>query len=495
MGCDRLGMVRDALQAKLEAGDLAQASVFTNSDIDQACALLKKYEAEEVETIRLVFVDQHGILRGKTVVTEALLSCFTNGIGLPSTLLLKDTAHRTVFPVWNEEVSVGAMALNGASDVLGVPDLKTATILPWAPHSRMILCDILDRDKQAVRFSSREVLKQAISNLDAAGYSVVMGLEVEFQVFERVDPKLTHEQATMPPKAFETRNLTQGWQFLTETRYGEAEALLDDLRRTAQKMALGVRTVEIEMGPSQFEFTFDPSDPMTQADRYVLFRTMVKEVCHARGLHASFMAKPKLPNAAANGWHIHQSLRHKTTGQNAFMPQEQGTLTQEAACWIAGLLNHASASCLLTTPTINSYKRFTAFQLAPTGIAWGYDNRGAMVRALLTAGNEASRVENRVADPTANPYFAFAAQIVSGLDGIKRALTPPAPTKSPYSEETEQLPQNMGAAIEAFEECSVFRETFGDDFVDYLAHIKRSEWERYLMTVSDWEQDEYFNLF
>lgn len=494
LGCVCLDMV-EKIEERLKAGALAQAGVLTPSDIDRAGALLRDYEAEGVETIRLVFVDQHGILRGKTVVLDALLSCFANGLGLPSTLLLKDTAHKTVFPVWDEKMSVGALTLNGASDLLGVPVPTTATKLPWSPHSRMILCEIFDRDKQAIPFSSRQILKTAVSALEGTGYNAVMGLEVEFQVFDCVDQKLDHEWATMPPKAVETRNLTQGWQFLTETRYGEAEALLDELRRAAQAMDLGVRTVEIEMGPSQFEFTFEPSDPITQADRYVLFRTMVKEVCHARGLHASFMAKPKLPNAAANGWHIHQSLLHKNTGKNAFMPDENDMLTEEASGWIAGLLEHAPASCLLTTPTVNSYKRFAPFQLAPTRMAWGYNNRGAMVRALLSPKDEASRIENRVADPTANPYFAFAAQIASGLDGIKRGLIPDAPTASPYADKAERLPQSLIAAIEAFEGSSVFKETFGALFVDYLAHIKRAEWERYLMTISEWEQDEYFNLF
>ena len=141
----------------------------------------------------------------------------------------------------------------------------------------MILCDILDQNKAPVTFASRHVLRQALTQLDAKGYSAVMGLEAEFQIFERLDSGCSHEQATMPPAAIKTRNTTQGWQFLTEARYGEAEPLLDALRRAAQEMELGLRTVEIEMGPSQFEFTFDPSDPMTQADRFVMFRTMVKD--------------------------------------------------------------------------------------------------------------------------------------------------------------------------------------------------------------------------
>ncbi|MEM7195721.1 MAG: glutamine synthetase family protein [Pseudomonadota bacterium] len=481
---------------KIQSGSLVKAGVYSKEDIERSRKVIDALATQSVETIRLSFVDQHGILRGKTIVTESLVSILAGGLGMPSTLLLKDTAHKTVFPVWNSDVRVDNLALNGASDVLAVPDLNTLTEVPGVPHSRIMLCDLYDRHHMtAISFSSRQILRSATDALDQKGYQAVIGLEVEFQVFELVDKSCNHELATIPPTAVKTRNLTQGWQFLTETRYGEAEQLLDELRRAAEQMGLGVRTVEIEMGPSQFEFTFEPADPMTQADRYVLFRTMVKELCQRQRLHASFMAKPRLPNAAANGWHMHQSLLDKETGQNVFTPQAQDELTSEASGWIAGLLEHAAASCLLTTPTVNGYKRYGPYQLAPNRIAWGVDNRGAMVRALLYPEDPASRIENRVADSAVNPHFALAAQIFSGLDGIKRNTVPPKATASPYADDADLLPKNLIEAVEAFEQSAIYRDALGDGFVDYLAHIKRAEWERYQMTVSEWEQDEYFNLY
>ena len=383
---------------------------------DRVTAVLALVDEAEIETVRVVFVDQHGILRGKTIIASALASAFTSGLGVPSTLLLKDTAHRTVFPVWEGDVEVGDLHLGGAGDVLLRPDPDRFFRLPWAPHSAMILCDVEHRDGTPVAFSSGAVLRRAVAALADAGYQAIFGLEVEFQVFEVVDSALRHHQATMPPAAVQTQNTTQGYQFLTETRYAEAEDLLDHLRRMAQSLGLEPRSMEIEMGPSQYEFTFEPSDPLTQADRFVLFRTMVKEVCQARGLHASFMPKPNLPNAAANGWHLHQSLKD-LDGNAVFVPGPDGALTQQASAWIAGLLTHAEACCLMTNPTVNSYKRFRPFQLAPNLIQWGRDNRGAMVRALLTPGDKASRIENRVADTSANPHYALAAQILSGWTG------------------------------------------------------------------------------
>jgi len=448
-----------------------------------------------LERIRIVFPDQHGILRGKTVSARQLVSVLTSGLGVPSTLLLKDTAHKTVFDVWGSDNTIDGLALSGAGDLLMSPDPSTFVPLPWSPHSAMLICDVVQRSGDCVSFSSRAALKKALEALADEGYAATFGLEVEFQIFMRLDDALDHDQATMPPAAIKTANLTQGWQYLTETRYGEAEDILDELRRTADAMGLAPCSMEIEMGPSQFEFTFEPTDPLQQADRFVLFRTMVKEVCRKRGLHASFMAKPKLPNAAANGWHIHQSLQMLGTGENVFTPSKAEMLTEQAGGWIAGLLAHAEACCLLTTPTVNGYKRYKPYQLAPNRIQWGTDNRGAMIRALLYPHDSASRIENRAPDTTANPYFAFTSQILAGLDGLNRKLQPPVMTRTPYDGSAKKLPTNLSDAIDAFEASDLFRNTLGHDFVRYLTHIKRAEWQRYLMTVSEWEQTEYFNLY
>ena len=177
-------------------------------------------------------------------------------------------------------------------------------------------------------------------------------------------------------------------------------------------------------------------------------------------------------------------------------PAADGELTPPPSGWIAGLLRHAAASCIATTPTVNGYKRYTAYQLAPNRIGWGEDNRGAMLRALLAPGDPASRVENRVADSTANPYFALAFQILSGLDGLENGLTPPPPLANPYDDAAaERLPASLLAAIERFEASEMYRATLGDEFVSYLTRLKRAEWDRYLMTVSEWEHMEYFTAF
>ena len=475
-------------------GTLGRLGLLAEDAEAQTAALIARIAEDGVETIRFLFPDQHGVLRGKALVADAVMSACRDGVNAPSSLVLKDTSHRTVFDVWGDDAGFGAGAMTGASDLLLVPDPTTYRRLPWSPHSAWVLCDIAQSTGEAIPFASRTVLRSTIDRLAAQKMQLICGLEVEFHVFRVEDDRMTHPDGGLPGAAPKTLPLNHGYQLLTDANYSAAEDLLDDIRRTADAMGLSVRSAEVEFGPSQFEFTFDPAPAMEHADNMVVFRTMVKQLCQRKGLHATFMCRPAAPFAAASGWHLHQSVISTETGENLFMSATED-LTPVAAGWIAGLLAHAEESCLLSTPTVNGYKRYQPFQLAPDRIQWGRDNRGAMIRALLRPNDKASRVENRVAEPAANPHFFFASQILSGLSGIEKGLTPPEPVETPYHSDASTIPTNLGAAIAAFEAGNLYRETLGEDFVSFLTHLKKAEWNRYLSTVSDWEDREYSRLF
>ncbi len=483
----------DRVTDRIAGGALARAGLLDGEGIDRAVALVAQAEAAALETIRVLFADQHGILRGKTIVASALVSVLADGLAAPSTLLLKDTSHRTVFPVWQADGDV-AGGMRGAGDMLMVPDPTTFRVLPWSPRSAWVLCDLRYRDGAAMPLCTRGILRDAVTRLADQGKALVVGLEVEFHVFRVIDPRMEHADATMPGQPPLTQNIAQGYQFLTEQNYDAMEPVMDSLRRACQGLDLPIRSMEVEMGPSQIEFTFDPADPMTHADNMMMLRTAIKEVCQRQGLHATFMCKPALPNAAASGWHLHQSLVDIATKANLFLPEGDG-ITDTASAWIAGLLTHAAAGCVLSTPTVNGYKRYQPHQLAPNKILWGRDNRGAMIRGLMAPGDPASRIENRVAEPAANPYLFFASQIIAGMDGLARELTAPPPVEDPYDAQGRPLPDSLLAAVEAFAASDLYREVLGETFVDYLCRIRRAEWDRYHMTVSAWEQQEYFGLY
>ena len=188
----------------------------------------------------------------------------------------------------------------------------------------------------------------------------------------------------------------------------------------------------------------------------VLFRAAVKQIARRHGLLASFMCRPALPNAMSSGWHLHQSLVEAKTGRNAFAFDHRDVLSTVGKHYLGGLLAHARAAAAFTTPTINGYKRYRPYSLAPDRAIWARDNRGAMIRVLGQPGDPATRLENRVGEPAANPYLYMASQIYSGLDGIARRLDPGPSADTPYEAVAALLPKNLGEALTALRADEVF---------------------------------------
>ena len=453
-------------------------------------------EEKNLETIRLSFPDQHGILRGKTLVASEALASLESGCTITTTMFAKDTAHRTVFPVFTAGGGFGMPEMEGAADVLMVADPTTFRVLPWSPSTGWLLCDVYFADGRAVPFATRHLFRKILDQLGQRGLDFVAGLEVEFHVFKLEDAKMSPEHAGQPGDPPEVSLLSHGYQYLTEQRYDQMAGVLDLIRRDILALGLPLRSVEVEFGPSQCEFTFKPTKGLEPADTMVLFRSAVKQIARRHGYHATFMCRPKLPNVFASGWHLHQSLVSRSTGENAFMAKENGAaLSPLGHQYLAGLLQHARASAVFATPTINGYKRYRAYSLAPDRAIWGRDNRGAMVRVLGGANDPATRLENRIGEPAANPYLYMASQILAGLDGVERALDPPPPADTPYETKAAALPKSLREALDALKEDSFFREKLGPGFVDYYLHIKNAEIERFQAEVSDWEHREYFEMF
>jgi glutamine synthetase len=226
----------------------------------------------------------------------------------------------------------------------------------------------------------------------------------------------------------------------------------------------------------------------------VMFRSAVKQIARRNGMHASFMSRPRIPNLLSCGWHLHLSLLQRKSHVNAFASRDE-MLSPLGRGFLAGLLANARAAAAFTTPTINGYKRYRPFQLAPDRAIWAHDHRGVMVRVLGSPGDPATHLENRVGEPAANPYLYMASQIVAGLDGVSRKLEPPPSADTPYEAEAEMLPTSLGEALAALRASTCFREAFGDGFIDYYLKLKEFELARFHAEVTEWEQREYFETY
>ena len=456
---------------------------------------------ETLEVVRFSFADQHGVLRGKTLVASEAASAMRNGVTMTTTLLAKDTAHYSVYPVFTPGGGFAMTEMQGGSDFVMVADPATFRILPWANKTGWMLCDIYFGNGKPVPYSTRARCRDALATLAKAGFDFLAGLEVEFHLFKLENPRLAPADATWPPAAPEVSLLTQGYQYLTESRFDMLDPAVEILRRGIEQLGLPLRSVEVELGPSQCEFTFRPEQGITSADTMVLFRTAVKQIARRQGLLASFMCRPALPNVMSSGWHLHQSLTESRTGRNAFAFDHPDALSTVGKYYLGGLLSHARAATAFTTPTINGYKRYRPYSLAPDRATWARDNRGVMIRILGQPGDASTHLENRVGEPAANPYLYVASQIYSGLDGIARRLDPGPPVDTPYEAVAATLPKNLGEALTALRADEVFRAGFGATFVDYYTHIKAAELERFgkeapdQSEVTSWEQKEYLDLF
>jgi glutamine synthetase len=463
---------------------------------EAATRLAKIIEEQKLEVIRFSFPDQHGILRGKTLVASEALRSLESGCTITSTMLAKDTAHRTVFPVFTAGGGFGMREMEGAADVLMVADPTSFRVLPWASATGWLLCDLYFADGRPVPFATRHLYRSVLATLNQRGYDFVAGLEVECHIFRLEDPRMSPEDAGQPGQPPAVSLLSHGYQYLTEQRYDQMEPVLEIVRRDITALNLPLRSIEVEFGPSQCEFTFQPTIGLVPADNMVLFRSAVKQICHRHGYHATFMCRPKLPNVVASGWHLHQSVVSRSSGANAFMATDGGEpLSAFGRGYLGGLLQHARAAAVFTTPTINGYKRYRSYSLAPDRAIWGRDNRGVMIRVLGGVNDPATRLENRIGEPAANPYLYMASQILAGLDGVDRGLGPGPSADTPYETKAAPLPKSLQEAVFALKDDPFFRAALGAEFVEYYVHIKNAEIERFQAEVSDWEQREYFEMF
>jgi len=463
---------------------------------DQIRDVLAEIEGRGLHSVRLACVDLHGVLRGKSLRADLIKDVFDSGLGLTSAVLMKDTGQNNVYPVWAAGAGLDRSWLTGAGDVIMVPDPTTFRVLPWADGSGWLLCDLFSPEGESVEFSTRALCRRAEQALTDHGYEYRAGLEMEFHLYAVSSHSADTTRAPDAVGDLKLDHLHPGYVYLGEQRYDTIEPFLEILRADLHAIGAAPRSMELELGPSQVELTFSPVGGLELADQAVLVRSAIKQIARRNGLHATFMGRPAFAQSFSSGWHLHQSLLDAETGSSCFPIDDGTTLSPIGRHYLAGLLDHASESCLLTTPTVTGYKRYRPNSLAPDRIGWSAQNRGAMLRIVGTDGDPATRIENRVGDSAANPYLYLASQMLCGLDGIEKGISPPSSTDSPYAAESDPLlPRTLGEAIEVFRASGFYRDALGPLFVDYLATSKQAEWDRFLATVTDWEQREYFDLF
>jgi glutamine synthetase len=273
--------------------------------------------------------------------------------------------------------------------------------------------------------------------------------------------------------------------------------------------ALGIKieTAHHEVAPGQHEIDFEYSDSLSTADNATTFKYALKEIAKQHGLYASFMPKP-IYGINGSGMHTHISLASLKTGKNVFYDaKDKYSLSPIAKSYMAGILKHARSMIAVLAPTVNSYKRLVPGYEAPTYLVWGRRNRSALIRVpMISAGRsvEATRMELRCPDPSANPYLAFAVMIAAGLDGIEKKMVLPDPVEeSLYEMDSVRVAQKgiqelPGSLIEAIGELKanpVICGALGEHILSHFLDAKQAEWDEYRTHVSNWEVERYLELY
>jgi glutamine synthetase len=447
---------------------------------DELLNLKSSLEQQGVKYALASFVDIHGMCKAKAVP----LSHFRQMMS-------------------GSELFTGA-ALDGVpqaisdEEVATYPDPNSATILPWNPQVAWFASDLHLKGKP-FEACCRGILKNALTDAAAMGFTFNLGIETEFFILkETPDGKAVpiSDRDTLDKPCYDVQGLLDNYLWVTEI----VEAM--------NQLGWDVYSFDHEDGNGQFETDFAYCDALKMSDRLTFFRLMVKEIVRKHGYFATFMPKP-FANRTGSGAHFNMSLADLKTGENLFydVSDDRGCkLSTLGYQFIAGVLRHAPAICATIASTVNSYKRLvprgsmSGFTWAPIYICYGNNNRTNMLRIPLAGG----RVECRAADISTNPYLGAAMILAAGLEGIREGLDPGEPhTENMYeyspaeidAQGIQVLPRSLGEAIAAFAKDPLSQKVMGSLMYQTYIDFKSQEWESYQGHVSDWELNRYLKFF
>lgn len=438
--------------------------------------IFKRFKEDNVKYIQLQFTDLYGMVKSLTIPASHFPDCLK-------------------FGTWFDGSSVEGFCRIAESDMYLKPDLNTYNVIPWLEsaegNTARFICDCHMPDGRPFEGDPRYILKKAIAEATAMGYEFKTGPELEFFLFKK-----NAENKIMP-------NDSGGYFDLS---MDEAYEVRREMTEALEKFGIDVEASHHEVAVGQHEIDFKYDEALKTADNAVTFRFVLKAVAAKYGLHATFMPKP-IQGINGSGMHVHQSLFHIASGENAFYDADHPyNLSPLALSYIAGQLKHIKAMSAVLSPTVNSYKRLTPGYEAPVYISWAKNNRSALIRIpRFAAGNtKATRAELRSPDPACNIYLTFAVMLKAGIEGIKKTMTPPAPVEedlyhfddSKLAERSiETLPGSLWQAMEEFKSDPLMAEVLGEHTYKRYIEAKAAEWDEYRLQVTPWEIEKYLAMY
>ena len=426
-------------------------------DLDTILGLV---EENNIQLIRFLYCDTSSIIRGKASYVTGLGSRFHSGIGL-----VKGMMAMNMMDEMQTDTGYGA-----TGEIRLVPDPDTFRILPYAPGSAMMLCDMIETDKSPWVLCPRAVLKRQLEQYKEVGIRFDAAFEPEFFL-----GKQGEGNEVIPidrSNCFSTDGMNKAAHFI------------DDFMKALSSQGLQVEQYYPELGHGQHELSIKHAPAMAAADNHIVYRETLRGVANLHNLVASMAPKPGV-DMPGNGCHLHISAWDTDTNSNMFYSDEG--LSNFGKCFVAGLLKHLHAIVSITCASVNSYRRLKPKSWSSAFTCWGYENREAAIRVpSLYWDNEldSSNIEIKCVDSSCNPYLALAVIIAAGMDGVKRKLTPPEPVDTDPStfreteaaeRKIERLPTSLKEAVKKLFMDQTIKDTIGEEFAKVYIKVKSSE--------------------
>jgi glutamine synthetase len=424
-----------------------------------------------VRLVRFLYVDNGCTIRGKLVPTERLAGRIDSGQGL--------TVAMQAMNMLDQLQPVEGMGPVG--EIRLVPDPESFVILPYAPHSGAMMCDMIQLDKTPWGACPRSFLKRMVAKAAAQGMTVQAAFEGEFSLFRQQGDgsQMAHYQP-----------IDTGLCFSSIAMHAAAD-VIDAIVAAFQAQNIPIDAYYPELGHGQHELPLRHASALRAADNHVWFRETVRSVAANLGVVASLAPKPK-PDQAGNGCHIHWSLWDRDGKRNLlYDPADKYLLSQLGYHFIGGVLAHLPGLLALTTPSYNSFRRLQPHFWSSAYTVWGPDNREASVRVASGAwGDEANSInlELKASDASNNPYLALGGLLAAGLDGMARQLNPGKatlidPGNLSDSERSQRgiqrYPTTQAEALDALAQDEVLMSALGPELAASYLAVKRSEYEAF----------------
>ena len=435
--------------------------------------ILAMVEENGVKFIRLQFTDILGTLKNVAITDRQLEKALNNHCMFDGS-------------------SINGFVRVEESDMYLRPDLDTFVIFPWRPQQGKVarlICDVYMPDGTPFEGDPRYILKKAINKAKDMGYTMNVGPECEFFLFEVDNDGNPTLKTNDKGSYFDLGPIDLG------------ENARRDMTLALEDMGFEIETSHHEVAAGQNEIDFKYADALVTADNIATFKYVVKSIAQRHGLYATFMPKP-LHGVNGSGMHINISLIKD--GKNAFHNEEDELgLSSVAYNFIAGVLKHIKEICPITNPLVNSYKRLVPDYEAPVYITWSAKNRSPLIR-VPSAREEGTRIELRSPDPSSNPYLVLACLLLAGLEGIKYNLEPPkCVDKNIFDlnreerkrENIESLPESLHEAVAYMQKSDLVKEALGKNTFEYYIKAKEVEWDNYRTQVHQWEINSYLSKY